>query len=140
MKNVLDINIKSSEELPQVSKQLLDFFHDKKIVLFYAPMGAGKTTLIKELSKVLGSRDNFSSPTYSIVNEYVYPKGKIFHFDLYRVKSMEELLDIGLEEYLASGEYCFFEWPELLENFVDTGVKVEINVSENIRYLHAVIF
>lgn len=140
MKDVLDINIKSLEELPQVSKQLFDFFRSKKIILFYAPMGAGKTTLIKELSKILGSRDNFSSPTYGIVNEYIYPKGKIFHFDLYRVKTLEELLDIGLEEYLASGEYCFFEWPELVENLVETGLKVEIKVDQNIRYLHASIF
>lgn len=140
MKNVLDINIKSPEELPQVSKQLLDFFQDRKTVLFYAPMGAGKTTLIKELSKILGSCDNFSSPTYSIVNEYQCPKGKIFHFDLYRVKTLEELLDIGIEEYLASGEYCFFEWPEMVENLIETGVKVEIKAEQNIRYLHASVF
>lgn len=140
MNNVLSINISSVEELQKVSKQLLDFIGNKKHILFYAPMGAGKTTLIKELCKTLGSEDNFSSPTYSIVNEYSYPGGKIFHFDLYRLKSLEELLDIGIEDYLDSNNYCFFEWAELAENLVDTGVKVEIKVNGNIRYLHATKF
>lgn len=140
MKNTLDISISSIEELPQVAKTLLDFIGNEKTVLFYAPMGAGKTTLIKELCKTLGSTDNFSSPTYGIVNEYAYPNGKIFHFDLYRLTSLEELLDIGVEDYLASNDYCFFEWAELAENLVDTGVKVEISLSGNIRYLHAAKF
>jgi tRNA threonylcarbamoyladenosine biosynthesis protein TsaE len=76
-------------------------------------MGVGKTTFIKEIAKVLGVNDTMSSPTYSIVNEYQLENGKIFHFDLYRVKSFDECLDIGMDEYLNSGNYCFIEWPEI---------------------------
>ena len=90
--------------------------------------GSGKTTLIKELCKILGSQDHFSSPTYSIVNEYVYPGGKLFHFDLYRLKNLNELLDIGFEDYLYSGQYCFIEWPELAKDLINSDyVKIHLN-------------
>jgi tRNA threonylcarbamoyladenosine biosynthesis protein TsaE len=127
------------ETLPYIARELLAYAGDTKTFLFYAPMGAGKTTLIKELCRSLGSSDNFSSPTFSIVNEYIYPKGKIYHFDLYRLNNLDELLDLGFEDYLDSGQYIFIEWPELAadlchENFVHISVKTE----GNIRYLHAV--
>lgn len=97
-------------------------------------MGAGKTTLIKELCKQLGSEDNFSSPTYSIVNEYTSPKGKLYHMDCYRLKSMEEALNIGIEDYLNGEHYCFVEWPELIEQFLPADViKISIRTTENIR-------
>lgn len=77
-----------------------------------------------------------SSPTFSIVNEYASPKGPLYHFDLYRIKNAEELLGIGIEEYLDSGHYCFFEWPELALPFVENPViKMHVSVAENIRYL-----
>jgi tRNA threonylcarbamoyladenosine biosynthesis protein TsaE len=98
--------------------------------LFEAEMGVGKTTFIKEISKVLGVKDAMSSPTYSIVNEYHWEKGKIFHFDLYRVKSVIECLDIGMDEYLNSGNYCFIEWPEIAkplypENYIVIKITTE---------------
>ena len=139
MNSVLEITIKSQSELQGLAKKILESFGDQKIILLDAPMGAGKTTLIKELCSGLGSADNFSSPTYSIVNEYQYPGGKIFHFDLYRLKDLNELYDIGIEEYLDSGHYCFIEWPELIENMININYnKIEIEVKENIRYLRVI--
>ncbi|MBA2612324.1 MAG: tRNA (adenosine(37)-N6)-threonylcarbamoyltransferase complex ATPase subunit type 1 TsaE [Bacteroidetes bacterium] len=137
MSSTLLIKVPDQNELNTgLAKHLLELYGDYKIVLCYAPMGAGKTTLIKEFCKALGSTDNFGSPTYSIVNEYKYPGGKIFHFDLYRLKNKEELMDLGIEEYLDSGHYCFFEWPELAEDLIKSKYKkIEIEVNENIRYL-----
>ncbi len=84
-----------------------------KTVLFYGDMGTGKTTLIKALVKNLGSSDDVSSPTFSIVNEYEAGNNKIVHFDLYRIKDKMELMDIGFEEYVNSDDWVFIEWPEL---------------------------
>jgi tRNA threonylcarbamoyladenosine biosynthesis protein TsaE len=139
MSSVLDIRVSDQNELPKLAEPILRLYNDPKIILFYAPMGAGKTTFIKEICRSLGSTDNFSSPTYSIVNEYKYPGGKIFHFDLYRLKSVEELLDLGIEEYLNSGHYCVFEWPEMVESMIHVRYKkIEIEVNENIRYLRII--
>ena len=141
MKPSLEIIINNTDELQTVTDTLLNFIDEVRIVLFYAPMGAGKTTLIKQLCKKLGSRDNFSSPTYSIINEYLGPQQKIYHFDLYRLKTEDELFDLGIEEYLNSGNYCFFEWPELVEAIIDNKyIKIEIEVKENIRFLRATKF
>lgn len=139
MNSVLEISIKDQSELPFLAKSILESFGDQKIILFDAPMGAGKTTIIKELCIALGSTDNFSSPTYSIVNEYLHPGGKIYHFDLYRLNSINELFDIGIEEYLNSGHYCIFEWPQLVEAMIiDNYKKIEIEVNENIRYIRII--
>jgi tRNA threonylcarbamoyladenosine biosynthesis protein TsaE len=133
MKTVSNLELIASQ-----AKKILDFIQNKKIILFDAPMGAGKTTLIKELCIQLGSKDHFSSPTYSIINEYSYTTGKIYHFDLYRLNSEEELLDLGIEEYLESTHFCFFEWPQLVEDMIDVSfVKIEIKVEGNNRYLRA---
>lgn len=138
MKEVRELDISDLSAISAHAKALLDFAGGKRTFLFYAPMGAGKTTFIKELCARLGSEDHFSSPTYSIINEYGYPGGKIYHFDLYRLKNQEELFDLGIEDYLASGHYCFFEWPELVEDLVGSDyLKIEIRVKENYRYLHA---
>jgi tRNA threonylcarbamoyladenosine biosynthesis protein TsaE len=133
---VLDIGF-TLKDLTAVARGLLAIAK-ARIFLFDAPMGAGKTTLIKEMCSLLGSEDNFSSPTFSIVNEYAYGEGKIYHLDLYRVKNVEELFDIGIEEYLDSGNYCFIEWPALAENLVESEyVKVDIEVNIDHRRLRA---
>ncbi len=97
------------------------------IVLLHGTMGAGKTTIMKSLCKALGSSDDASSPTFSLVNEYHCPSGKIFHFDLYRLKNPTELLDMGFEEYLDSGAWCFIEWPELGERFLPA-LAIHLNI------------
>jgi tRNA threonylcarbamoyladenosine biosynthesis protein TsaE len=100
--------------LHHVAHDIAAAIKEKKVVLFYGEMGTGKTTLIKEICRQLGVADNMSSPTFALVNEYhTKDNGTIYHFDLYRIKNIEECLDIGMEEYLYSGNYCFIEWPEI---------------------------
>lgn len=135
----ITITVPDLAQLPDAASRLAAFFGEARIVLFRGEMGTGKTTLIKEICRVLGSEDHFSSPTFSIVNEYDSPAGKIFHFDLFRVKHAGELLDIGIDEYLTSGSYCFFEWPELVQDMVSPPyVRVDITVTGESRHIHAV--
>lgn len=123
------ITAKKLSDLRFAAHKLIDFANGERVFLFDGEMGAGKTTFIKEVCCFLGSNDNPSSPTYSIVNEYVYPEGKIYHFDFFRIKSESEAYDLGFEEYLTSGEYCFIEWPERIENlWPDRFVKVSITL------------
>ncbi len=129
-------SISSIDDLPNLAKQIISLYSSKKIFLFYAEMGAGKTTLIKALCKELGSIDQFSSPTYSVVNEYkiVHQPLSIFHIDLYRLNDLNEALDIGIEEYINGTDYCFIEWPELVEPLLPDGcVRVEIKTDGNNR-------
>lgn len=120
----------------EAAKQLIEFAKEQRVFLFDAPMGAGKTTFIKSLCRQLGVIDTMSSPTYSIVNEYhTDSELKIFHFDLYRLKSAEELFELGFGEYIASGNYLFVEWPAFAEPFLDSYLRIIINSDSNIRYL-----
>ncbi|KIC64354.1 tRNA (adenosine(37)-N6)-threonylcarbamoyltransferase complex ATPase subunit type 1 TsaE [Chryseobacterium taiwanense] len=104
------------------------------IFLLKGNLGAGKTTFTQFLLKSLGSTDEVNSPTYSIVNEYNTPKGKVYHFDLYRLKNIEEVYDIGIEEYLDNAFLCIIEWPEVYEDEL-YGLKYHemsiINTGEN---------
>ena len=106
--------ISSVDELPHAAAQLLTYCTDKKIFAFLGGMGAGKTTVIAAICKVLGVNQHISSPTFAIVNEYS-AHGKIFHLDLFRLKTIEEAVEIGIEEYLTGDDYCFIEWPQLIE-------------------------
>ena len=138
MTKSLELNITSISDLPMAAKSLLEFAGKINVFLFEASMGAGKTTLIKELCKQLGSHDDFSSPTYAIVNEYLAPKGKIFHFDLFRLKDQNELVEIGVDDYLKSKQYCFVEWPELMLDFIDeAALHIEIVQKDQERLLKA---
>lgn len=134
----IKINISDITQHSMQAKELIDFAQQEKVFLFNGEMGAGKTTFIKSLCLYLGVTDSMSSPTYSIVNEYhTSPSGKIYHFDLYRLKNERELFDIGFEEYIDSGFYNFIEWPELGMTFIANHIKVNIEMEGNIRYLCA---
>jgi tRNA threonylcarbamoyladenosine biosynthesis protein TsaE len=137
---LIKITIKNLSELPQAATQILEVAEGNRIFLFYANMGMGKTTLIKELCKQLGVNENVSSPTFSIVNEYEGGGKRIYHFDFYRLKDEHEAFDLGYEEYFYSGNYCFVEWPEKIENLLpESAVSVYItgnNKDERTISLH----
>ena len=106
----------SLADLPQVAQALLEAAGSTKVWLLEAPMGTGKTTLIKALGETLGVEENMSSPTFGFVNEYRDARDRpIFHLDCYRLQDEEEALDIGIEEYFDSGNYCWIEWPSKIE-------------------------
>lgn len=132
----MDIIIKNINELPRAAHEFIDAMGESRHFAFHAPMGAGKTTFISALCNALGSIDEASSPTFSIVNEYAVDDStakkvgdKIFHFDFYRVETEEELLDMGIYDYWDSGALCLIEWPENAEDFLpEDTVNVEISV------------
>lgn len=125
------------EALNDIADQILELFPDDRIFLFSGKMGAGKTTLIKSICNSLRVVDVVSSPTFSIVNEYLTFEGNgVFHFDLYRIKSPVELMDIGFEEYIYSGSYCLIEWPELASELMPSKyvmINIETEDSGNSR-------
>jgi len=105
--------------LPEIASQIIGLAGESKVWIFEGELGAGKTTLIKELCEQLEVVDNVSSPTFSIVNEYETTEGEtIYHFDFYRIKSEAEAADIGVDEYLYSGNYCFIEWPSKIPSLL----------------------
>lgn len=127
----MKIEISHINQIYQITEVIIDLTKYQKHFLFEAPMGAGKTTIIKTICKSLGVKDSISSPTYSIVNEYETSSDKlIYHFDLYRLEQEEELLDIGIDEILASEAICFFEWPKKILNFLPS-TYVWVNISLN---------
>ena len=122
--------IKSLEGLDQAAGEFLQQIGESRLVAFYAPMGAGKTTFITALCNRLGVEDAVCSPTFTIVNEYLSATGdSVYHFDFYRITKPSEALDIGLEDYLYSGSLCLMEWPENIEELLpEETLKVRIQV------------
>jgi len=129
----MKILIKDKRHLSVAARQLLKYAGEKKIFAFYGSMGAGKTTIIKAVCEVLGAVDIISSPTFTLVNEYMTSGGEtLYHIDFYRIKKQEEVYDFGIEEYLTGDSYCFMEWPELIEEILPPEtVIVRISVNEN---------
>ena len=129
MNNTFEIN--SIEGLSEVSRCIVEMREFSNIVAFYGPMGAGKTTLIKNLCHSLGVVDEVNSPTFALVNEYVSRKGEpIYHFDFYRITRTAEALDIGFYDYIDSGCLCIMEWPENIEEIIpEETLRVRISVS-----------
>ena len=122
------IKIKSIQDLGKAAKDFISAMGGSTVFAFYGKMGAGKTTFIKAVCEALGVTDVINSPTFAIVNEYECGDGNlIYHFDFYRIKKEQEVLDIGYEDYVYSGNLCFMEWPELIEDLLPEGtVKVTI--------------
>src|SRR5882757_4696729 len=119
----------SQAQLPAIASEIISFAKSSRIFLFYGDMGAGKTTLIKSLCENLGTTEPVTSPTFSIVNEYIGTKNKIYHFDFYRLKNQTEALDMGYEEYFYLDAYCFIEWPEKIPDLLPQHyVNIKINV------------
>lgn len=134
------IRIDSPAELGEAGKKLLSVFPDQRIFAFYGDLGVGKTTFIKAICRNLGVEDVVSSPTYSLVNEYRLGNGDpVYHFDFYRVKKLEEVFDLGYEDYFYSGQFCFIEWPEKLEHLIpDACCKVRMKEEDGQRVIRAV--
>ena len=128
---MIKISINSLEQIEQAAKQFVESMGDNTVFAFYGKMGAGKTTFIKEVCKLLGVTDNISSPTFAIVNEYRSDiAGElIYHFDFYRIKKLEEVYDMGYEDYFYSGAVCFIEWPELIEDLLP-GNTIKVSIEE----------
>jgi len=121
------------DDVPFVAKEILETIGHQKVIAFYAEMGSGKTTLISAILRAMGIETLEGSPTYSLVNSYESPYyGEVMHFDMYRLNSIEEAMDAGVEELLYSGAYCFVEWAEIIEPLLpDDVVKVKITINES---------
>ena len=122
------IQIPSLERIRESARAFIAQMGDHTIFAFYGKMGSGKTTFIKAVCEELGVEDVITSPTFAIVNEYHSTTGPIYHFDFYRIKKLEEVYDMGYEDYFYSGRLCLIEWPELMEELLpDDAVRIHID-------------
>ena len=147
----MNIEIKNIENIGEAARQFIENIDEHRVFAFYGKMGAGKTTFIKAICEELGVSDVITSPTFAIVNEYSIPNGQwsarpkdacyqrdarmvngqcIYHFDFYRIKKLEEVYDMGFEDYFYSGALCFIEWPELIEEVLPEDA-VKVTITEN---------
>lgn len=129
----MEIKIHSLEQINEAAKEFIAAMGDNTVFAFYGKMGAGKTTFIKAVCENLGVTDVINSPTFAIVNEYRSETEElIYHFDFYRIKRLEEVYDMGYEDYFYCGTLCFIEWPELIEELLPLdAVEVYIEEQEN---------
>ena len=127
------IRIETLQDYETAAQEFIAQMDDRKIFAFYGKMGAGKTTFIKHLCETMGVKDIVNSPTFAIVNEYADGNGNpVYHFDMYRIKSIAELYNMGYEDYFYSDAVCFIEWPELAEELLpEDTVKVTIEEAED---------
>ncbi len=129
----MEIRIKDINQIRSAARQFIDSMPAGKVFAFYGKMGAGKTTFIKAICEEMGVDDVITSPTFAIVNEYETAEAEtIYHFDFYRIKKLDEVYDMGYEDYFYSGNLCFIEWPELIEDLLpDDATKVTIEEAED---------
>lgn len=138
----MEIRIKKIDEMGEKARLFIDEIGEQRIIAFYGSMGAGKTTFIRALCQELGVTEPVTSPTFAIVNEYevvddqqsIHQSSikKVFHFDFYRIRRLEEAYDMGFEDYLYSGSLCLIEWPELIEELLPAEtVRVSITVEDD---------
>ncbi|MBQ9216066.1 MAG: tRNA (adenosine(37)-N6)-threonylcarbamoyltransferase complex ATPase subunit type 1 TsaE [Prevotella sp.] len=127
----MEIIIENLDKIHEAAKEFVSRIGDRKVFAFYGKMGAGKTTFIKAVCEELGVEDVITSPTFAIINEYTAAGGSpVFHFDFYRIKKLEEVYDMGYEDYFYHGALCLIEWPELIEEILPDDV-VRVEISEN---------
>ena len=126
----MEIKIQDLEHINEAARAFVSQIGDHTVFAFYGKMGAGKTTFIKAVCEELGVSDVITSPTFAIVNEYTANDGVIYHFDFYRIKKLEEVYDMGFEDYFYSGALCLIEWPELIEEVLPEDA-VKVAISEN---------
>lgn len=128
----MTITIKDLDHIEDAAREFIGQMGDDTVFAFYGKMGAGKTTFIKALCKLLGVEDEVNSPTFAIINEYRSETTAelIYHFDFYRIKKLEEVYDLGYEDYFYSGALCFIEWPELVEELLPLDAK-KVTINEN---------
>lgn len=132
------LTLRKASEAPDIARLILDGYPQLRVFAFHGDLGAGKTTLIKGFCAALGVTDRPSSPSFSIVNEYRTTEGgTVYHFDLYRLKSAEELEGIGFEEYLDSSSYCFIEWPELAVDHLPPGT-IELSIDVDAKAVRTI--
>jgi tRNA threonylcarbamoyladenosine biosynthesis protein TsaE len=124
----MKIKIEHLENIRESAREFINQMGDAKVFAFYGQMGAGKTTFIKAVCEELGVSDVITSPTFAIVNEYT-ASVPVYHFDFYRIKKLEEVYDMGYEDYFYSGALCFIEWPELIEELLPEDA-VRVTISE----------
>ncbi|SEN13809.1 tRNA threonylcarbamoyladenosine biosynthesis protein TsaE [Prevotella sp. ne3005] len=128
----MEIKISDLDHIRETAREFIDNMGNRKVFAFYGKMGAGKTTFIKAVCEELGVEDVITSPTFAIINEYSGKDDTIYHFDFYRIKKLEEVYDMGYEDYFYSGALCFIEWPELIEEVLpEDAVKVQIIEKED---------
>ena len=128
----MEIKIQDLEHINEAAKAFVENMGNHTVFAFYGKMGAGKTTFIKAICEELGVNDVITSPTFAIVNEYTAQDGPVYHFDFYRIKKLEEVYDMGFEDYFYSGALCLIEWPELIEEVLpEDAVKVSIQEKED---------
>ena len=131
---MISLAIKNIDNIREAAREFIGHIGEHRVFAFYGEMGAGKTTFIKAICEELGVEDVITSPTFAIINEYsinvqrsTLNVQRIFHFDFYRIKKLEEVYDMGYEDYFYSGALCFIEWPELIEEVLpDDAVRVKI--------------
>jgi tRNA threonylcarbamoyladenosine biosynthesis protein TsaE len=126
----MEIIINNLENIREAARAFIDAIGDHKVFAFYGSMGAGKTTFVKAICEELGVEDVITSPTFAIINEYSSREGVIYHFDFYRIKKLEEVYDMGYEDYFYSGALCFIEWPELIDEVLPEDA-VKVSIREN---------
>jgi tRNA threonylcarbamoyladenosine biosynthesis protein TsaE len=137
MQKSMEIIVENIDELPVVAGQLIEFAGNRKKWTFTGEIGAGKTTFIQAICTKLGIIDKVTSPTFSLINQYVFaddhPKEDfLYHIDLYRLNSLEEAINIGIEDCLYDDRYCFIEWPQLLEPILpDDVLQINLQIIEN---------
>ena len=123
---MISLVIKDIEHIREAAREFIENMGESRVFAFYGKMGAGKTTFVKAVCEELGVEDVITSPTFAIINEYEGDE-TIYHFDFYRIKKLEEVYDMGYEDYFYSGALCFIEWPELIEEILpDDAVRISI--------------